>query len=168
MPRDRKFLALYAAHRNALLNYASTITGDRVNAEDVVQEAWVRCAAAVAPRENPLSYLYRVVRNLAIDGRRKADLERRRHDAGDTDRINQIAEDRASPEAELVARDNIRRLQDALAELPERTRRAVELYRLGNHTYKEVSEQLGISVGLAHALVLDGLEHCRKRLGGIE
>lgn len=82
MPRDRKFLALYAAHRNALLNYASTITGDRVNAEDVVQEAWVRCAAAVAPRENPLSYLYRVVRNLAIDGRRKADLERRRYDAG--------------------------------------------------------------------------------------
>ncbi|MDT8873429.1 RNA polymerase sigma factor [Komagataeibacter rhaeticus] len=151
MPRDRKFLALYAAHRNALLNYASTITGDRVNAEDVVQEAWVRCAAAVAPRENPLSYLYRVVRNLAIDGRRKADLERRRYDAGDSDRIDQIAEDRASPRPSWrlgitsgVFRPLLRSFQNVL-------RRAVELYRLGNHTYKEVSEQLGISVGLAHA-----------------
>ncbi|GBQ70584.1 hypothetical protein CFR75_15710 [Komagataeibacter xylinus] len=169
MPRNGKLLALYDTHRSALLDYASTITGDRPNAEDIVQEAWVRCAAAAPPRDNPLSYLYRVVRNLAIDGQRRHLRERRRRPrTEDCGRIEQIAEERASPETEVADRDEIRRLNEALAELPERTRRAIELYRLGNHTYKQVAAQLGISIGLAHTLVLSGLDHCRNRLDRTE
>ena len=51
-----------------------------------------------------------------------------------------------------------------MAELPERTRIALELHRFGECTFKEIAAHLGISVGLAHALVIQGLEHCRARL----
>ncbi len=55
-------------------------------------------------------------------------------------------------------------MSEAMAELPERTRIAIELHRFGECTFKEIAAHLGISVGLAHALVIQGLEHCRARL----
>jgi DNA-directed RNA polymerase specialized sigma24 family protein len=71
--RDDTPLALYSAHRNALTSYASGIVGDHSRAEDVVQEAWLRFVAAMGkgPLEEPVGYLYRIVRNLAVDYRRR-------------------------------------------------------------------------------------------------
>jgi DNA-directed RNA polymerase specialized sigma24 family protein len=58
----------------------------------------------------------------------------------------------------------LRAVQAALLELPERTRIALEMHRFGGATLKDIADFLDISVGLAHALVRDGLEHCRTRL----
>src|SRR5687768_2183785 len=72
-------LELFLRHRGALVEYATPLVGDRARAEDIVQDAYLR----FAPRETeagdgikaitqPLGYLYRVVRNLALDlGRRR-------------------------------------------------------------------------------------------------
>lgn len=59
---------LYLAHRGELLDYASKIVGDRSQAEDVVQEAYLRFDPAAAERSlsAPLSYLFRIVRNLSL------------------------------------------------------------------------------------------------------
>jgi RNA polymerase sigma-70 factor (ECF subfamily) len=156
------------AHRAELLNYASGIVGDRCRAEDVVQEAYLRFDAAVdsQPPDEPVGYLYRIVRNLAVDGRRQQDRETRYMVPDSGDRADQIPEDRPSPEAEAVAKGEIRALQAAMAELPERTRIALEMHRFGGCKLREIAAHLGISVGLAHALVVDGLEHCRSRLCG--
>ena len=61
-------------HRRALVEYAARIVGSRAQAEDLVQEAWFRLDAAVRKRaiHEPLAYLYRIVRNLALDGRSTA------------------------------------------------------------------------------------------------
>src|SRR5919109_618018 len=66
-------LAFFMAHRPNLVSYASGIVGSRAQAEDVVQEAWLRFddASRLRLREEPLGYLYRIVRNLALDGRRR-------------------------------------------------------------------------------------------------
>jgi RNA polymerase sigma-70 factor (ECF subfamily) len=53
---------------------------------------------------------------------------------------------------------------DALAELPERTRIAVEMHRFGGCTLKEIAEHFGISVSMAQVLVTDGVRHCQSRL----
>lgn len=158
-------VALFQAHRRDLVRYAARITGDHGWAEDVVQEAWLRYGAKPHEREpnDPVRYLYRIVRNLAIDGRRAILREKCvvTHCAQGADTV---PEDRPSPESVLQARDEIRLLEQALAELPARTRTALHMHRLGNCTLKEISDHLGVSVGTAHALVIDGLEHCRARL----
>ncbi len=66
-------LTLFVTHRRALVNYASSIVGTRAQAEDVVQEAWLRFDDASKGRllEDATGYLYRLVRNLALDGRRR-------------------------------------------------------------------------------------------------
>ncbi len=166
MRRDSKILSLFMAHRGALLNYASGIVGDHARAEDVVQEAYLRVdAAAVArPLDEPVGYLYRIVRNLALDGRRKQVREASVLVRGADAQADQMADDRPSPEAEAQGKAELRAMQAAMAELPERTRVALEMHRFGDCTFKDIAEHLGISVGLSHALVIDGLEHCRARL----
>ena len=159
------FLGLFLAHRHELLSYATRIVGDHARAEDVVQDTYLRLANMTAGKfvDAPVGYLYRIVRNLAIDGRRR---ERReaRHFVADGEKADEIAADHPSPEATASDREDMRRLAAALAELPERTRVAVEMHRFGGCTLQTIATHLGISIGLAHALVIDGLEHCRTRL----
>jgi DNA-directed RNA polymerase specialized sigma24 family protein len=52
----------------------------------------------------------------------------------------------------------------AIAELPERTQIALEMHRFGGCKLREIADHLGISVTLAHSLVAEGIEHCRRRL----
>ncbi|HWA49116.1 MAG TPA: sigma-70 family RNA polymerase sigma factor [Dongiaceae bacterium] len=150
-------------HRSALIDYAAAIVGCRARAEDVVQEAWLRYEAAAAGRalDQPQGYLYRVVRNLALDLARRSRLESRHFDQGP---LPDMAADLATPESDALHRQELALVREALADLPPRTRAALEMHRIGGHKLKDIAAHLGISVGLAHALVYQGLDHCRTRL----
>jgi RNA polymerase sigma factor, sigma-70 family len=163
---DDKTSSLYIAHRRDLVNYANGIVGDRSQAEDVVQEAFLRFRGVASARllEEPLSYLYRIVRNLAFDGRRRLTLEERHFKAGFEGVAEEIAEDKPSPEAEAIARDELQRVLAAMDELPERTRIALEMHRFGGLKMREIAEHLGISVSMAQILVMKGIRHCQRSL----
>ena len=166
LTHEPTIVELLSAHRGELVNYASSILGDRSHAEDVVQEAYLRLdsAAVDQPLREPLAYLYRIVRNLSLDVRRRLMRERGRLPSGADAAMEEIAEDSPSPESVVAARRDMQLLTLALAELPERTRVALEMHRFGGCSIREVANRLDISVGTAHALVIDGLEHCRSRL----
>jgi RNA polymerase sigma-70 factor (ECF subfamily) len=157
-------LQTYLTHRGELVDYAARITGDRSRAEDVVQEAFIRFAPAMSDRdlEEPVGYLRRIIRNLALDVVRRLSSERR-HISEDA-AAEAIAEDRPSQEDVLAHQDELRIVMAAMAELPPRTRRALEMHRFDGAKLKDIAAQLGISVALAHSLVHDGLDHCRKSL----
>lgn len=167
MADDRGMLALYLAHRGELVNYANAIVGDRARAEDVVQEAWLRFGAASAVQvfDEPLGFLYRVVRNLAIDGRRRLTRERAVIVDGKAagSAFDMQADDYPSPETATVSRQELQLLKEALAELPERTRRAVEMHRVGGFKLREIAAELGVSITVVHEMVAQGIAHCRRR-----
>ncbi|MGD1877527.1 MAG: sigma-70 family RNA polymerase sigma factor [Kiloniellaceae bacterium] len=166
MPPQSNMLSLYMAHRRELVNYASRIVGDRGQAEDVVQEAWLRFGAATQARalEEPLGYLYRIVRNLARDGRRRLNREARGADGVPSSAFQDKADERPSPEVEAADRQEERVLVEAMAELPERTRVALEMSRFGGFKLKEIAAHLGVSVTVAHEIVAAGVAHCRRRV----
>ena len=148
-------LDLFLAHRSALIDYAHPIVGCRTRAEDVVQEAYLRFAAATDHQRaaddrilQPVGYLYRIVRNLAVDWARHLAQEDRPPSAV----IEQVASAAPSPEQAALDRDQLRIVVAALAELPPRTRLAFELHRLQGETFPAIARRLGISVGLAHLL----------------
>lgn len=159
-------LTLYMAHRGALVKYASGIMGDRSRAEDVVQEAYLRFSDASARRllDEPVGYLYRIVQNLAFDGVRRLSLESRYIKRDVAQAEVEIAEERASPEAELIARQELERVLAAISELPERTRIALEMHRFGGFKLKEIADRLGISTSMAQLLVMEGVRHCQRSL----
>ncbi len=166
MPPAETTLTLYLEHRGELVNYASGIIGDRSRAEDVVQEAYLRFADAAARRllEEPVSYLYRIVHNLAFDGVRRLSLENRHIKLGAGPSAHEVPEERPSPEAELIARQELDRVLAAMAALPERTRLALEMHRLGGFKLKEIAARLGISISMAQVLVVEGVKHCQRSL----
>jgi len=164
-----RHLETYLKHRAALVAYATPIVGDRMRAEDVVQEAWLRFSAALERERDdanrvvqPAAYLYRIVRNLALDLSRKLRIESW-HPGGDA-ALGGLAARAADPEQEALDRDQLRALAAALDELPARTRRAFDLHRFENKTFAEIGTILGISQARAHGLVQEALAHCMGRL----
>lgn len=166
MPSPDSTLTLYMEHRGELLNYASGIIGDRARAEDVVQEAYIRFSEAAARRlfDEPVGYLYRIVHNLAFDGVRRSSLEGRYMRRGAEQVAAEVPEERPSPEAESIARQELDHVRVAMAELPQRTRLALEMHRLGGLKLKEIAERLGISTSMAQVLVIEGVRHCQRSL----
>ena len=158
--------AFFVEHRGTLVKYATGLVGSRAHAEDLVQEAWLRFEEAARHQilSEPLRYLFRIVRNLAFDGKRRQNVEDRLFRTN-AEQIMAALPD-PYPSAEVIAsdKDNIRRLQEALLELPPRTRTAFEMHRIEGRTLREVAAALGISVPLAHVLVMEGLQLCKKRL----
>lgn len=159
--------ALYVEHRGSLIEYAARIVGSRAQAEDVVQEAWLRFDHVARQRvlSEPLAYLYKIVRNLALDGRRRLTFEQAVIvDTGEEADALPMASGEPTPESVVVYRDDLRLLREVMSELPERTRIAFEMYRVGGCKLREIAEFLDISVSLAQALVADAVEHCKHRL----
>lgn len=166
--QEKQRLSLYLAHRTALVDFATPIVGCRASAEDVVQEAFLRFVPAAPERAGaepimqPVGYLYRIVRNLAVDWGRRLSAERRRGDGGAI--LEDVPAPTASPEQAVVDRDELRVVAAALAELPERTRRIFELHRLEGRTLQDIADTFGISLTLTHQLVRKAISHCASRL----
>lgn len=166
MNQSDRCLELYLAHRSALLTYANRIIKDPGRAEDLVQEAFLRLRAASSATllEEPVAYLYRIVRNLALDLQRHLVFQGRHEVAGADELAARIAESLPSPEAAVAAREEFRNLLKALDELPPRIRIALEMHRLGGFKLKEIAAHLGVSISTAQALVAEGIEYCQNRI----
>ena len=117
----------------------------RSDLEDLRQEIYVRVCEA-AERETPnsaRSFVFAIARNLLID------LVRREHvvpieAVADLDSLN--AEfDAPSPDRSVIAKDELRRLQDALDQLPPRHREAVVLGRIEGLSGREIAKAMGIA-----------------------
>jgi RNA polymerase sigma-70 factor (ECF subfamily) len=162
--------SLFIEHRRSLVDYAAGILGSRAQAEDVVQEAYIRFSAASGkasaeqgqPIVNPLAYLCAIVRNLALTWARRSTVEMAVSPAGDE--IVSVASDQPSAETVLVGRQELRVLAAALAELPERTRLAFNMHRLEGRPLREVAERLDISITRAQQLVKAAMIHGARRL----
>lgn len=166
-PYNSSALGLFEVHRTALVNYAGSLTGDRAEAEDLVQEAWLRFnqAAQKGAVNDAKSYLFRIVRNLAFDSLRKLSREQGVIASGVYDDATEFYADE-TPTAERVAisKSEIQCVAEALKELPERTRIAFEMHRFGGAKLKEIGAYLGISSSMAQILVTDAAEHCKACL----
>lgn len=166
MADNDALVSVFLSQRAALVDAAAPIVGCRSRAEDVVQDAYVRLAEGGAATDvrHPPAYLFRLVRNLAVDRLRRSALEAR-HGAGEAVPESAAAVE-PSPEDAALARESLRRLEAALTELPERTRLVFEMSRVGGLTSEQIAARLGISVSLVYLLLRDAMTHCRQRLFG--
>ncbi len=131
------FRALYRAHTPALYALALRLTGgDRGEAEDLVQESWVRAVTALRTfrAQSALrSWLCGVLVNVRR-GRMRADW--RMVDVGDVE-----------PLADTNGRDDAIDLERAIAILPEGAREVYVLHDVHGFTHREIADLLGIVEG---------------------
>ena len=132
---DEAFTLLYRRHARVLLFYSRSLLGDPGQAEDVVQEAFLRihdCDPHTV-RVSLQAILYTAVRNLSIDLGRKADVRERGREA-----IQRSAGNTSRP-PEGSSED----LSSALAQLPQDQRETVILRVNSGFTFQEIAEFLG-------------------------
>lgn len=159
---------LYAAHRPALVRYATHILGSREAAEDIVQDAFIRFSPANVygtSAGQTLAYLYRIVRNLCLDLIKRRKVEMRERDGEPP--YWSVPRAVETPEQTLLVSDEVRIIAEVLDSLPLDQRVAVEMHRFGGHTLEEVAAHLGISVATAHRHVRSALVQIALRLGDV-
>jgi len=155
------FRLLAPRYAERAIRLARGITGSEADAEEIVQEAFLRVWVN-APRWRPQAafrtWFYRIVFNLALNRRRRAPflpLE----DAGDP-------ADAATGASEAIERDEReQRLAAAIAALPERQRAAIHLTYGEELSNAEAAAVLGTSVSGIESLLVRAKRTLRQKLG---
>jgi RNA polymerase sigma factor (sigma-70 family) len=146
-----------------LLALATRMLGDRMEAEDVAQEAFVRIWKQ-APRwkEGEArfdTWLHRVALNLCYDRLRA----RREDPMADPP---ELIDPGASPETSLETRSRDQRVRRALAALPARQREALVLNYYQEHSNIEAAALMGITVDALESLLARARRNLRTLLAG--
>lgn len=152
-------------NRSILVKTAARITGCHSRAEDVVQDAFLRLAGMpklALPLKARGNYVFRIVRNLAIDSYRKQAMEQKY--SGSEDEGLNIATHDDTPESINISQQTLNIIDTALNELPPRTRYAFKRYRVYGIQQKDIAKELGVSPTLVNFMIRDALVHCRKTM----
>ncbi|MEP9365952.1 sigma-70 family RNA polymerase sigma factor [Xanthobacter sp. VNH20] len=154
----RVLTARYAVRAVAL---ARRFLGNSADAEDIVQDAFLRVWRA-APRWQPTAafgtWFYRIVVNLCLN-------HRRRRDFAPLDDAAEIADPAPDALAGLARGAEDRALARAIAELPERQRAAVLLTYWEGLSNARTAEILDASVSGVETLLVRARRALRARLG---
>lgn len=146
-----------------LLRLLAARLGNRDDAEDALQDMWLRIdQLADQPIAQPAAFLYRVAANLATD-RRIAAGRRGARDAGWVD-SQPMAEDMPDPERMLVARSEWQAVEDAIADMPERMATALRMFRLEERPQRSIADHLGITVSGVEKLLQRAYKKIQERL----
>jgi RNA polymerase sigma-70 factor (ECF subfamily) len=163
---DRAALArLVERHGRGLGIVAARYLGDEAEAEEVVQEAFLRAwrsAARYDPaRGAPATWLYRIAVNLCIDRRRRRGLRRfvGLEEAPEPADPAPDALDRADGRARLE------RVRGLIAALPARQRMALLLAAVAGLDTGEIARSMGTSRGSAEQLLVRARRRLRAELG---
>lgn len=130
----------YVTHRDELLAYVSSRLGNSVEAEDLVQNVFLRLLTSdkmITDVTLP-SLVYTITRNLIADYyRRRIHFEAYEHYLKNTDSIDESAE------SVLSVRDITEQLERGLARVPENCREIYRMHIYGGMKVAEISERLG-------------------------
>lgn len=131
-------------------------------AADAVQDTWLRLhrlqpSGAI---QNPRNYLFRIALNLARDrlakDKRYVNIER--SEAMD------LIDEAAGPSDTVEMRSDLKRVEQLMAELPERQRMILVSARLDGMPRGEIAKRLGVSLSTVEKELKQAHEYCLSRL----
>ena len=163
------FRALVEQHSRSVFRLAFRMTGNEQDAEDVVQESFLRAYRQLGrfeSRANFGTWLYRIVSNCSVDLMRS---KQARHDQVRGDSLDESAmqlpsTEVAGPERMAQSAEINRRVQDALRELSPLERAAFTLRHYEGRSIDEISATLGLGTSAAKHSVFRAVKKLRVAL----
>jgi len=160
---------LYDRHCRLLFSLILRILRDRGEAEDVLQEVFVRVwdrADSYNPSlGTPAAWLVRISRNRAID-RLRSRTVRAGIQAPEIDRPEQAADPApdADPERFAAATEERRVIAEAVAALPPEQRVLIECAFFEGYTQSELAERFDLPLGTVKTRIRTGMQSLRRAL----
>ncbi len=167
---DREaFRALYDRYSRPLFSLAVHMVGDGAEAEDLLQETFVkmwRHARDYDPRlSRPFSWAATILRRTCIDHLRRRQRVPVLVPLPDDEELVGVA---ASPQAAAIAGDDATRVRDALARVPVAQRAALELTLFSGLTQHEIAQRLDQPLGTVKSWIRRGLLELRDTLKPVQ
>jgi RNA polymerase sigma-70 factor (ECF subfamily) len=165
------FYAVFVTERAALTRFLRARCADPADAEDLMQDLWVRIGAkAQGPIGNARAYLFRMANNLVLDAQRARQRAMMRdrgwltaESEGDLP-LDQRPDSAADAETLLARQQEVRLLNDAIDALPQGAGRALRLHRIEGLPHAEVAQIMGISRSGVEKHLAVALRHLRQKL----
>ena len=163
------FRALVEKHSRSVFRLAFRMTGNEQDAEDVVQESFLRAYRQLARFESRADFgtwLYRIVSNCSVDLMRS---KQARHDQVRGDSLDERALELPAvnvpgPERMAHSAEIDRRVQDALRQLSPLERAAFTLRHYEGRSIDEISATLGLGTSAAKHSVFRAVKKLRLAL----
>ncbi|MDP9380703.1 MAG: sigma-70 family RNA polymerase sigma factor [Chloroflexota bacterium] len=171
---DDPFFAEAMVHVDALYRTALRLTRNSADAEDLVQETYLkahRFRNSFTPGTNLRAWLFRILTNSFINEYRKRSRQPETTDTGDLEdyylfhRVKESGEDLGiDPEATVMRMFLDEEVRQALEELPEQYRVAVLLADVEGFSYKEIAEITDTQMGTVMSRLHRGRRLLQKKL----
>ena len=156
-------------HLDALYGFAMVLTTDRTEAQDLLQETYLRAFGAcelLMPDSNLKAWLFVIMRNIWLNqvrhrrsGPEFVDIEHQEGPHGPW--FERAGED---PLKQLLRKVERERVRDAIAQLPQPYREVVVLRDLEGFSYQEIAGILGCPTGTVMSRLARGREKLRLLL----
>jgi RNA polymerase sigma-70 factor (ECF subfamily) len=151
----------------SLYGYARWLTGEPAEAEDLVQETYLKALrgfGSFTPGTNFRAWMFRILRNTFLTSRTGLRLVT----SIDEERtfVDEVA-DADTPETQFVNRANGEALRKAIEALPLVFREVLLLSDVENMSYKEIAEALAIPVGTVTSRLMRARRRVRVALQGV-
>jgi RNA polymerase sigma-70 factor, ECF subfamily len=154
---DKGFSGLVRLHQRRAYIVARSIVMTHEDAEDAVQEGFLRAYQALDrfdPSQTFSAWLNRIVANAALDLARRKKVRN----------AEELSESIPAPFRDPAEGGELKeRLQAALAQLQPRARSVIVLHDVEGFTHAEIGQMLGIPGGTARS----DLHHARQKLRGL-
>ncbi len=144
-----------------LYNFAHWLTRNREEAEDLVQETYVKALkgfSSFEPGTNFKAWIFRILRNTFLTSRTGLKAATVQLDLQDNDAALPVENE--TPETILIDRTSERIMQEAIAELPVPFREILLLCEVEEMSYQEIAATLAIPMGT----VMSRLSRARRAL----
>jgi RNA polymerase sigma-70 factor (ECF subfamily) len=164
---DEAFRALVERHSRSVFRLAFRMTGNEQDAEDVVQESFLRAYRQLErfeARANFGTWLYRIVANCSVDLMRA---KQSRHDQSRSEPIDDAVDvgvETPGPERLAESAEIQRRVQEALGALSPLERAAFTLRHYEGRSIDEISAALGLGTSAAKHSVFRAVRKLRIAL----
>ena len=130
----------YSTHRDELLAYVSARLGGRAEAEDLVQNVFLRLLTStkILSEDTLPALIHTIARHLIFD------FYRRRSNANEYEHyIHQVCSEELSTDSVYSVREITEQLERGLARLPEKCREVYRLHIYNGMKVSEISDYLG-------------------------
>ena len=165
------FRLLVERHSQRLFRLAYRFTGSENDAEDLVQETFLKAYRSLGKfeaRSNFGTWLYRICANCSLDHRRK---QRPQGESQELDNpegslsADDLTHPSPSPERLLLSAEVRQELETAIQELTPAERTAFALRHHEGMSIEEISEILGLRIPATKNTVFRGVQKLRRALG---
>jgi len=167
----RAFAELVELYKDKIYHLAYRMLGNRQEAEDIVQETFMRLYSNLHRYDDTQKFstwIFRIGTNLCIDRLRKRkltySLDAEVTDGEGNDYYAMMSSDEHTPEKQVIVSETQRHIRKVIDDMPEKYKSIIVLRYLQDLSLQEISDVLDLPITTIKTRLHRGREYLRKKL----